>query len=478
MIKKNSFQVLIFLLMSTMALTNLTGPMADNIAFSLGASISQIGIVQSLFLIVGAFSSLGWAFIGFKRSRRSLLVVATCFWSLFTLVSGLSIEFYSFLTFQVLAAIGYGAIIPLSFSLSLDLVEVERRARSLGFLIAASVFGAGMGIILASFSVDYFSWKSPFIFLGFLGIFTVIFLSFILDPKEIKNRADTTNSSLTVSYRLNVKDLRTIFSVKSNKYLFLLSFMSFVAIGPITYFFVSFLKTDHGFSGNSGIASIMQTAINTTQLFGAPYIGKLADKKNQSSNMGRLKVIQACILIGPLFFFFGYLLIFNPMDVLLVILFLIFLSLGAFFISGIDPLSAATLGDQNSQRTITTVYSFNTITQTLGRSTGIFIVSALLLLNDGFYQGSFIFMSLIFLGCGAILIPLYKTLSLDMTPTKKGRENSNLKIEMYESMYESILKLIEIADLNEYLDLKTKYIVNVEVYKSLKTKKIMIIVKH
>ena len=425
---RNSLIVIILLTIDTLALSNFTGPMAKEIAVALSIAESQVGDIEALFLLVGAFSSLVWAMIGDKFSRKKLLFIATLTWSVFSLLSGLAEDYISLLLFQMGVAVGFGGVIPLTYSLTLDLVDAEKRGRALGFLIAANAIGSGFGLILAGELIESFSFSIPFIVISILGFAAATQVLFMYEPTRGERDVfyeKVDDESLGMSFKINVEDLKDILKKKSNVWLLLMYFMLFVGVGPTTYFFVSMLRTDHGFA--PGAASIFMVVIYLSQLFGAPFHGNRGDRKYQTDNKGRLKVIISCFLIGPIFYIVGYALNFTSDDTLMIVLFLLILSVGSFFISGIDPLAAATLGDLNPPKVRATIYSLSMVAQTVGRAVGIIICGALLIVFGGTYQPGFIIMGIIFLISVIFIIPLLKTLSSEIKSIKSDSKDKEPK---------------------------------------------------
>ncbi|MCP4763763.1 MAG: MFS transporter [archaeon] len=418
--KKNSFLILILLTIDALALTNLTGPMIELIANGLNiSSKGSIGYIEAIFLLVGAFSSMIWAILGNKYSRKKMLMLATLDWSIFSLLSAFSVDFNSLLFFQILTAIGFGAVIPLTYSITLDLVDAEKRGRMLGLLISANALGSGWGLILGGVVSDFTSWQIPFIIISILGFSSVLEIYFMYNPKRgemEKLYAEIDDDSLGLSYNINFKDLKEIFNIKSNRWLLILNFFQFLAVGPTTYFFVDMLITDHDFS--STIATIFMLIIYCSNLIGAPYFGKIGDDKKLKDETGRIKVILLCF-IGPIFYVIGYSLSFTSSDLIISLICLCILFFGALFVSGIDPLSSATLGELNPPKVRATIFSLNMVAQTVGRSIGIVIMILIFESSGQIYQIGFILMGILLIVCVLFVIPLKKTLIKDIQKIKE-----------------------------------------------------------
>ena len=435
---RNTLIVIILLTIDTLALSNFTGPMAKEIASALSVAESSIGDIEALFLMVGAFASILWAIIGDKFSRKKLLFLVTLIWSIFSFLSAFADDYMSLLLFQMGVAVGFGGVIPLTYSLTLDLVDAEKRGRILGFLIAANAMGSGFGLILAGQLIESFSFSIPFIVISIMGFTVAILILFTYEPKRgerdiLFEKID--DDSLGMSFKINLQDFLEIVKKRSNLWLLLMYFTMFVAVGPTTYFFVSMLRTDHGFA--PGTASIFMVVIYMSQLFGAPFFGNRGDRKYQTNEKGRLIVIIICFLIGPICYTIGYSLNFVSEDIIMIILFSIIISSGSFFISGIDPLAAATLGDINPPKVRATVYSLSMIAQTLGRAVGIIICGAMFISFGGTYQPGFIVMGIIYFSSVIFVIPLLKTLSSELKSIKSEKKEKAPKAAVEEEVIEA-----------------------------------------
>jgi len=103
--KNYSTKILILLTFFSSALFSIITPMAKELtlALSLGSE-EQIAVINSMFLVVAAFSSLIWAVLADKFQRKNLLIVATIEWSLFTLLTIFATDFYSLLIFQLFSS--------------------------------------------------------------------------------------------------------------------------------------------------------------------------------------------------------------------------------------------------------------------------------------------------------------------------------------------------------------------------------------
>lgn len=193
--KISSTKILILLTFFSSALFSIITPMAKEItdALNLGNE-GTVTLINSIFLMVGAISSLFWAILGDKFSRKALLIIATLEWSILILLTIFSTDFYSLLTFQIFTAIGFGAALPLVFSLTVDLVKTEKRGKKFGILSAVYVLGNGLGQALSGFLIDVYPWQTPLIIIS-IGGFICTGLLFLTDDPQRGTMDDLYNRS-------------------------------------------------------------------------------------------------------------------------------------------------------------------------------------------------------------------------------------------------------------------------------------------
>jgi len=207
--ENRSFNILILLALFSSALFSIITPMAKELTADLNLKgEDQVAFINSMFLSVGAFCSIIWALLAVKFSRKILLLTATLEWSLLTLFTIFATDFYSFLIFQLLAAIGFGAALPLIYSLTIDLFEPSERGIKFGTLSAYYILGNGLGQILSGFLIDYYSWQIPLLIVAISGFICTILLLLIKEP--IKGEKDglieiKDGSIIELGFKINLK---------------------------------------------------------------------------------------------------------------------------------------------------------------------------------------------------------------------------------------------------------------------------------
>nr|MDO8085359.1 MFS transporter [Candidatus Sigynarchaeum springense] len=330
---KNKYQftfiVLLLLSFFSFAHTSIMGPMVGKMRIALQLeSEAQVGAVSALFLLIGSTSAPFWAILGDRYSRKLLLLAGMLECAIFSFLTAFVSDLTGLVTFQSLAAIGFGSFLPLSYSMATDLFPVERRGKAFGLLSAGFVIGVGMGMILSGLIFENLPWFWPFIVIAGSGFIYCVLLVLAKEPAIGGQELDAQGE--TVNYRIKIADLKLIWRTKPNITLLLFDFVMFVALGGTTYYFVAMLMADKQFA--SGIATIMLIIVYISQLFSGPIIGSLGDyliQKKRDVN-GRLKIISASLCIGSILYVLAYSFSFTFDQTGFVVLFIAILFAGAF----------------------------------------------------------------------------------------------------------------------------------------------------
>lgn len=413
-------QILILLTLFSSALFSIITPMAEEISSALHFEENQVVFINSIFLMVGAISSLFWALLGDKFSRKNLLIISTLEWSILTLLTILSTDFLSLLIFQLIAAIGFGAALPLVFSLTVDLVDAESRGKKFGVLSAVYVLGNGLGQMLSGFLIDYYTWQTPLLIVSIFGFVCTGLLFLVKEPvRGAKDKLYKTidESALGLGYKVKLKDFKQIWKIKTTFWILIFNFAMFISIGAISSFFISMLKKDYDLS--STLATFFMILVFGSQVPSGPLFGKLGDKKYEIDKNGRIKIVLYCLIGGSVFYIIAYSLYFISNEISIAIVFLALSFVGAFLFGGIDPLTQATLGEINPPQIRSTIYSLNYLaTITFGRSISLLLLGQFFLIFNNHYSPGYFILSIMALSCILLLIPILKFLPRDIENIK------------------------------------------------------------
>jgi MFS family permease len=318
-----------------------------------------------------------------------------------------------------LTAIGFGAALPLIFSLIVDLVASENRGRKFGVLSAVYVLGNGLGQMLSGFLIDFYTWQVPIFIISISGFFCTGLLFLLIEPvRGAMDKLNKASKETDLSYKIKLKDLQKIWKIKSTIGLLVLNFVMFISIGAISSFFISMLKND--FLLPSSLATIFLILVFSSQVISGPLFGKMGDKKRQTDKNGRIKVVLVCLIGGSTLYIIAYSLTFISTGIIAAFIFIAIIYVGAFLFGGIDPLTQATLGETNPPQIRSTIYSLNYLAYTFGRSISLLILGQLYLHFNNQYSPGYLILSIMALSCSLLLIPILKYLPKDIEKISAG----------------------------------------------------------
>src|SRR5262249_40625057 len=140
------------------------------------------GVLGVSFMIVYTIVSpvMGW--MGDRYSRKMLLASGVGLWSLATVGTAFSADFYHMFFWRALLGLGeasYGAIAPALIS---DLFPIKARGRAMGVYYLALPLGTALGYILGGWIADKLGWKAVFFVVGLPGLLVALAGLFISDP--------------------------------------------------------------------------------------------------------------------------------------------------------------------------------------------------------------------------------------------------------------------------------------------------------
>ncbi|TFG04287.1 MAG: MFS transporter [Promethearchaeota archaeon] len=417
--KRHSYNIVILVVFFSSALIGTLLPMKEELETStiITVTAAQIEFISSLFLVVGACSSLIWAILSSRFSRKKLLLIAILEWSICAALTGLANNFISLLIFQLMTAIGFGAIIPITFSLIVDLKKPKERGFAFGWKETNYVLGIGFAQILSGFLIEHYPWFVPFLVIS-IGGFACAFLVAQMTPPT-KGEMDNVNGRSDISATwIRREDLKLIIQKKSNAFILIFNLALFIGLGAVSINLSHLLSnaTDHNFSIET--ATIFLVIIYVTQIPSGALLGKLSDKTYKSDVNGRIKIAILCLIIGASLYIIGFSMNFkSTAPIGIIAIFLLITGAGAFFFGGIDPLLQATIGEINTPQLRSTMYSLNYLAFTFGRSISLLVLMGLAS-SFGFYRLGFVILSIISLASTIFLIPLLKTVPRELYVTE------------------------------------------------------------
>ena len=227
------FAVFVILASLDNAAAGVLPPLYAIIARDLQADETSLGLVTATYLIIVAAASVLWGFRGDQTRRKPLLFMGTLVWGLAMILTTTATHFWQFLLWQMITAVGVGAVTSLGFSVVSDVVPAQRRGLALSLWSVSQGLGAAFGAIMASL-LGAFNWHWPFLLIAGLGfLFAVLFL-FVKEPKRGQAEpelAPVFATGHTYQSRIVFADLPKILKQQTNRWLLAQSFFFSLAYG-------------------------------------------------------------------------------------------------------------------------------------------------------------------------------------------------------------------------------------------------------
>lgn len=180
-----SHRCLLFVLAISVYLVGATEFMLSAIMFPLANAFNVQALQISWLISAYAFSyALAAPVVGFfsdKMDKRKMLLVAMLFISIDSIAITFAPNLLIALILRVFGGVASAALVPITFAFISDVIDENKQAIAMGYVMLGMTFGIITGPILAGGMTEYFSWKMPFIFMAVGGIL-VLFISIKVLP--------------------------------------------------------------------------------------------------------------------------------------------------------------------------------------------------------------------------------------------------------------------------------------------------------
>ena len=316
----------------------LVGPLTTPIMEEFGINETQMGLLSSGAIIVGAIFYPLWGYLCDRFSRARLLSLASFIWGATTWLSAIAPTYPTFMVTRASTGIDDSSY-PGLYSLIGDYFPPKNRGKVYGILQIAMPLGYMIGMVMALLLSGAIGWRSIFYLTGSLGILMAFVIFFgVKEPARGTSEPELENIEQTGKYRFEWKIARDLFKKKSLIMLFMQGFIGVFPWQVITFWFFRYLETERGFSGNE----VMITMVVAILLLAAGYPlgGILGDRLFAKTKRGRLIVSAVGVILGAVLLFIS---IKIPYDN--KVLFMIMISLTTLFIPFASPNVLSTVYD-------------------------------------------------------------------------------------------------------------------------------------
>ncbi len=310
-----------------------------------GTTKFGLGVVIALFLVVSTISILIFGYFEDKISERNLrkkvFVFTNITWVIGNGLVSLSVNYYFYLIFIIISAIGLGAFLPMAFSVIGDYYPPKERGKKFGVMQSGLILGSGIGIIIGGLLGNYagpYGWRFAYGLGSVLGLLTVLSYSFSgSDPERARAEPEFEDfeGEINYNYKITFSSLAQLFKKKSVAAILIYMLTSGIAVSTLTIWAIYYLSTKFN-DVNAGLyATTIYLLAGIGALPGVIIGGKIGDRLfNKGKLRGRVIISIAGLILGILCFFCFYLIPFftaDPLQIIFSWIFFIFVGFLGFF---------------------------------------------------------------------------------------------------------------------------------------------------
>lgn len=168
------------------ALDRLTASyLSPYIVADLGLSNTQLGLLAASLSLAVAISAFWLGRVADTTGRRkTMFVLATVAFSLFSALSGLAAGFLFLFGARFLLGLAEGPMVPISQAVMADESDPRRRGLNMGVMQMSGAFllGAMIGPVLVTSLADLYGWRVAFFLSGVPGLLLALSLFFYMRP--------------------------------------------------------------------------------------------------------------------------------------------------------------------------------------------------------------------------------------------------------------------------------------------------------
>ena len=147
------------------------GAVAPTMEQSLHIDNTEIGLLNTVTLLVAAFAVLPIGLLVDKAKRIPMLSISIVLWSVTTMLGALAGSYGTLLLSRVLLGLVSATAGPAIASLTGDYFPSHERARVYGYILTGEIGGTAVGFVLCGTIASAISWQAAFWLLAIPGLF-------------------------------------------------------------------------------------------------------------------------------------------------------------------------------------------------------------------------------------------------------------------------------------------------------------------
>jgi MFS family permease len=345
----------------------LIGPLTENIIKDFDITMTQMGLVSTGALVVGAIFYPLWGYLYDRYARPKLLALASFIWGSTTWLNAIAPTYPIFLVTRSSTGIDDSSY-PGLYSLISDYFEPKLRGKVYGLLQFTQPLGYLLGMVLGLLLAGAIGWRGVFYITGSLGVVMAFVIYFgVKDVPRGQSEPEMADIDMHGQYKFSLKTAAELFKKPSLLILFVQGFFGVFPWNAITIWFFYYLGSERGFNDSTQLI-VMVIAVLVLAI-GYPIGGALGDYFFRRDKRGRLFVSMVGVILGAIFLFIGLNI---PNENIL--LFTIMLALTALFMPWASPNVISTVYDITLPEVRSTALSIQYLIESAGAATAPLIV--------------------------------------------------------------------------------------------------------
>jgi MFS transporter, Spinster family, sphingosine-1-phosphate transporter len=316
------YTIMVFVVLASLdnAALTMVPAMVLPVSEGVDASETAIGLLSGATILVVAITAALWGYAGDSTDRKPLLFWGTVIWAGGSLLSATAHSFWQLALWQMVVAVGLGAIASIGFSVISDFVGPSRRGLAMSFWGISQGLGGVAGALLAS-QLGAENFRIPLVVIAAAGfVFAVLYLPTFEAPRGYKEPAlaEFFESGGTYDYQIDRSQIAVIFERRTNLWLILQGLTAQLAYGSLIW--VPLLYQEkviaQGYDSATGtrVGGLFATLFTLGALFSILF-GHLGDRWQRRSLSGRARLSMIGILGAIPFFLVFFWVPLNGLDV-------------------------------------------------------------------------------------------------------------------------------------------------------------------
>lgn len=276
----------------------LIGPLTQRIIDTFKISYTQIGMVDTVALVVGALCYPVWGWLLDRFARPRFLALASLIWGATTWLNAIAPTYPAFLLTRASTGIAASSY-PGIYSLLSDYYPPRKRGKIYGAIQVAQPFGYIVALVIAALVGEAYGWRSAFYLTGSLGLVMALFIFF--GVKDVPRGASEPELASVEHLEKFKFSWRTVGGLFKRKSLVLLLSQGFFGVFPwqvITYFFFTYLAKERLYTDAE--TNVTMGAVIVLLAAGYPLGGMLGDWLFKRTPKGRVMVGAAGVAMGAI----------------------------------------------------------------------------------------------------------------------------------------------------------------------------------